>query len=233
VKQGFQTRKAYIWPARHYASYLTGAQYPPMGQRFRLKANYDISSFPPRVQVILKALKEYGIILADNGASWFISGTLDSRWNDTEMHSMTRVVGADFEAIDESSLMASTTSAEVKNATSTVPSGATAPAGWVSVISKNSGKCMGVVGASKISAATIEQATCVNGLHQEFSFAQVTGGYKITIRNSGLALDVRGASLADGALLQQYAWHGGSNQIWKLVKTADGYYEIVDTSSNK
>lgn len=229
-----QSRAAYIWPARHYASSLTGAQYPPLGQRFRLKANYDISSFPPHVQVILKALKEYGMILADNGGAWFITGTLDSRWNDSEMHAMTRVIGADFEAVNESSLMMSTSSAQVKTATSTAPTPG-APAGWVNVVSKNSGKCMGVVGASKAAAATMEQATCVNGLHQEFSFTQVTGGYKVTVRNSGQALDVRGGPsiAADGALLQQYTWNGGANQIWKLVKTADGYYEIVATSSNK
>lgn len=72
-----QTRKAYVWPARHFASTLTGQQYPPMGQRFRLRADFDISSFLPQIRVILSALKKYGMILADNGSAWYISGAPD------------------------------------------------------------------------------------------------------------------------------------------------------------
>jgi hypothetical protein len=100
-----QTRRKYIWPARHYASSLTGTQYPPMGQRFRLKAGFDISGFSARNQVILKALKKYGMILADNGSSWFISGTPDSRWYNDDLHQLSNIKGSDFEAVDESSLM--------------------------------------------------------------------------------------------------------------------------------
>ena len=98
-----QTRRAYIWPARHYASSLTGVQYPPMGQRFRLKAGYDISGFSPQVQVILLAFKKYGMILADNGASWYISGAPDERWDNDVLHELHSVIGNDFEAVDESS----------------------------------------------------------------------------------------------------------------------------------
>src|SRR5512139_1526841 len=76
-----KTRKAYVWPARHYASSLTSLTYPPMGQRFRLKAGFDVSGFSQEVQVILRALKTYGVILADNGSAWFISGVPDERWN--------------------------------------------------------------------------------------------------------------------------------------------------------
>ena len=77
-----------------------------MGQRFRLKAGFNISGFAPEVQVILKALKKYGMILADNGSAWFISGVPDSRWNnDTLVNQLKLVKGSDFEAIDESSLM--------------------------------------------------------------------------------------------------------------------------------
>jgi hypothetical protein len=101
-----QTRKAFVWPARHYASSLTGLNYPPMGQRFRLKANFDISRFSPEVQVILRALKRYGMILADNGSSWYISGAPDPGWNnDVLVSELGQVKGSDFEAIDESSLM--------------------------------------------------------------------------------------------------------------------------------
>ena len=101
-----KTRKEFIWPARHYASNLTGLNYPPMGQRFRLKADFDISGFSPTVQVILTALKRYGMILADNGSAWFISGVPDSRWNnDVLVGELAQVKGSDFEAVDESSLM--------------------------------------------------------------------------------------------------------------------------------
>jgi len=101
-----QTRREFIWPARHYASSLTGLNYPPMGQRFRLKAEFDISGFSPEVQVILRALKKYGMILADNGAPWYISGVPDERWNnDILVNELRWVKGSDFEAVDESSLM--------------------------------------------------------------------------------------------------------------------------------
>ena len=101
-----QTRNAFIWPARHKASSLAGTNYPPMGQRFRLKASVDIATFGPNVQVILRALKKYGMFLADNGSSWFLSGAPDPRWDDNELHQLGRLTGADFEAVDESALMA-------------------------------------------------------------------------------------------------------------------------------
>jgi len=101
-----QTRRAYVWPARHYASSLTGANYPPMGKRFRLKTDFDISGFSEEMQVILRALKKYGMILADNGSAWYISGAPDPRWdNDVLVSEMSRVTGSDFEAVDETSLM--------------------------------------------------------------------------------------------------------------------------------
>ena len=109
-----QTRKAYVWPARHYASNETGSQYPPMGQRFRLKASYDISGFSPEVQVILQAMKTYGIILADNGSHWYISGVPDERWDNEMLHEMDVVHGSDFEAVDVSSLMLDPDSGQVK-----------------------------------------------------------------------------------------------------------------------
>lgn len=95
-----QSRREFVWPARHYASTLTGTQYPRMGERFRLKANYDISSYPADVQVILRAMKKYGIIMADNGSAWYISGKPDSRWNDTNLRSFSRLLGENFEAVD-------------------------------------------------------------------------------------------------------------------------------------
>jgi len=112
-----QTKKEFLWPARHYASNLTGPQYPPMGQRFRLKSDYDISQFSTEVQVILRALKKYGMILADNGSPWFISGVPDPRWNnDVLVNELKMVKGSHFEAIDVSSLIADPDSAQIKQA---------------------------------------------------------------------------------------------------------------------
>lgn len=100
-----QTRRAYDWPARHYASSLTGAQYPAMGQRFRLRAGFDVSAFPVEAQVILRAMKKYGLIVADNGSAWYISGAPDERWNNDNLARLGSVVGSDFEAVDDAVFM--------------------------------------------------------------------------------------------------------------------------------
>lgn len=100
------TQQAYVWPARHFASDITDPTYPPMGTRFRLRADFDISGFSYPVQVILQALKTYGMILADNGAPWFISGAPNENWdNDVLVTELRQLTGADFEAVDTSSLM--------------------------------------------------------------------------------------------------------------------------------
>ncbi len=111
-----QTRRAYVWPATHYASSLTGAKYPPMGQRFRLRADFDISGFSPENRVILRALQEYGMMLADNGSAWFISGAPDDRWDNNALRELRRVHGSDFEAVDVSALESSPGSGAVKPA---------------------------------------------------------------------------------------------------------------------
>jgi hypothetical protein len=100
-----QTQDTYVWPGRHEASSLTGAQYPPMGARFRLKSSFDISKFSATNQIILTALQRYGMLLADNGSSWFISGAPDSRWDNDDLHALTTISGSNFEAVDVSTLM--------------------------------------------------------------------------------------------------------------------------------
>jgi hypothetical protein len=99
-----KTQSNHIWPARHDASKITDPRYPPMGVRFRLRADFDISGFSKSNQVILTALKRYGMILADNGGPWFLSGLTDPRWSDDDLHLLTNVKGSDFEAVDESDL---------------------------------------------------------------------------------------------------------------------------------
>jgi hypothetical protein len=95
-----RTRRAYVSPASHWASDSNDPHLLPMGARLRLRHDFDISSFDPDVQVILTALKAYGLILADNGSDWFISGAPDDRWNDDILHQLTRVKGKDLEVVE-------------------------------------------------------------------------------------------------------------------------------------
>lgn len=107
-----QTQRAFVWPARHFASDLTDSDFPPMGQRFRLRADFDMSEFDPAVQVILRAMQRYGLILADNGSPWYISGVPDERWDNDLLRQLGRMTGSDFEAVDSSALMIDPDSAE-------------------------------------------------------------------------------------------------------------------------
>jgi hypothetical protein len=100
-----RTQRAYVYPARHFASSDTNPDLPPMGMRVRLRASYDISGFPADCRVILQALKTYGMIVADNGSSWFISGASDPRFNDDSLHQLGRVTGADFEVVQTGPLV--------------------------------------------------------------------------------------------------------------------------------
>jgi len=94
------TQKGFIFPATHYASSSTDPSLPPMGLRVRLKKSYDLSRFHGQSLVILKALKTYGMIVADNGSSWYITGAADPRWNDDDLNQMKSVPGSAFEAVD-------------------------------------------------------------------------------------------------------------------------------------
>jgi hypothetical protein len=99
-----ETRRAYVYPARHYASNSSDPALPPMGLRIRLKAGVNIASFPRQARVVLRALQRYGMILADNGSPWYVSGAPSPRWNNDALHALGRLTGADFEVVDTSSL---------------------------------------------------------------------------------------------------------------------------------
>lgn len=94
------SQRGYVDPARHFASSSTNPSLPPMGLRVRLKAGKDVSKFPPEVQVILNALKTYGMIVADNGSNWYVSGAPDPRWNDQNLATLSQIKGSDFEVVD-------------------------------------------------------------------------------------------------------------------------------------
>jgi hypothetical protein len=99
-----RSRRAYVYPARHFASDLTDRDLPPMGLRLRLKRGFDVSGFPRQPRVVLKALKRYGMIVADNGSDWFISGAPSKGWNNDDLHRLHDVPGRAFEVVDTSSL---------------------------------------------------------------------------------------------------------------------------------
>jgi hypothetical protein len=111
-----QNTDSYIWPARHLTSGTPGmiTNIPPMGARFRLKASFNISRFDPKMRVILQAMKTYGIIVADNGADWYVSGAPDERWDNDMLHTLDVLTGDDFEAVDVSSLMVNSNSSQAK-----------------------------------------------------------------------------------------------------------------------
>ena len=99
-----RTRRAFIYPARHFASNLTDPDLPAMGQRLRLERGFDISRFPPQSRVVLTALKRYGMILADNGSSWYLSGAPSRGWDNGDLRSLHGVPGSAFEVVDSSRL---------------------------------------------------------------------------------------------------------------------------------
>jgi hypothetical protein len=99
-----RTRRAYIYPARHFASSLTDPSVPPMGLRVRLKASFEVSRYPRQARIVLIALKRYGMIVADNGANWYITGAPNKGWSNDQLHSLGQVKGSNFEVVDTSSL---------------------------------------------------------------------------------------------------------------------------------
>ena len=94
-----RTRRAYVFPARHFASDLTDPSLPPMGLRLRLKGSYPIAGFPRQARIVLQALKEYGLIVADNGSDWFISGAPHPEWSNDQLHTLGEVPGSAFEVV--------------------------------------------------------------------------------------------------------------------------------------
>ncbi len=99
-----RTRAAYIYPARHFASSSTDPSLPPMGLRVRLRASVSLAGLPRQAEVVAVALKRYGMLLADNGSPWYISGAPDRRWNNDALHLLGRLRGQDFEVVDTRAL---------------------------------------------------------------------------------------------------------------------------------
>jgi hypothetical protein len=93
------TRSAFVWPARHFASTDPSPSLPPMGLRVRLKKSVSLRGLPPQARIVAQAMKAYGLILADNGSPWYVSGAPDPRWSNDELHALGRLRGSDFEVV--------------------------------------------------------------------------------------------------------------------------------------
>ncbi|MBN2386261.1 MAG: hypothetical protein JXB85_04520 [Anaerolineales bacterium] len=104
-----------LWPARHLTSNDDSPAIPPLGARFRLRAGYDVSGFPPELQILLRSMQVYGIVLADNGSAWYVSGAPDERWDNDLLHLLDRLTGADFEAVDTSAMMVDPDSGQARS----------------------------------------------------------------------------------------------------------------------
>ncbi|WP_222106008.1 hypothetical protein [Catellatospora sichuanensis] len=109
-----RSRNTYVWPARHAASNSGDASLPPMGLRLRLKASVDISKMPKQARVIAEAMKKYGVIVADNGSPWYLSGAPDDRWSNDALRALKNLQGSDFEAVETAGLMADRNSGAVR-----------------------------------------------------------------------------------------------------------------------
>jgi hypothetical protein len=114
------TANYYVWPARHMAQYGSCANPVPFGARFRLKSNYNISGFSSQAQIILRAMKTYGIVLADNGSPWYVSGVPNEGWDNDALHELDIIIGNNFEAVDTTGLVIDENSGETYTATENV-----------------------------------------------------------------------------------------------------------------
>jgi hypothetical protein len=108
------TNRMYVWPARHHAGSVSDPTYPPMGARFRLKASFPITKYRTDTQVVLRAMKTYGLVLADNGSPWYFQGTSDTRWSSAMLDQLKQIPASAFEAVSTASLMADRNSGAVR-----------------------------------------------------------------------------------------------------------------------
>jgi hypothetical protein len=99
-----RTRRAYVYPARHFASSTDDPALPRMGERLRLRPSVDISSFPRQARIVLTAMRRYGLIVADNGSDWYVSGAPAAGWDNDQLHTLGRITGRDLEVVDATSL---------------------------------------------------------------------------------------------------------------------------------
>jgi hypothetical protein len=173
------TSTAFIWPARHEAGSSANPNLPPMGARFRLKASFNISTFSPQAQVVLRAMQQYGLILADNGSNWYFGGTADPSWPDALIEQLKGIPASAFEAVDESSLMIDPNSGQARQNGGTVQC-STAPgyrlvAADGGVFSFGDARFFGSTGNIRLNQPIVGMAATPDG-----------GGYWLVARDGGV-----------------------------------------------
>jgi ribosomal protein L24E len=164
-----QTDRSFVWPARHQAGGASDPNLPPMGARFRLKANFDISAFQPETQVILRAMQHYGLILADNGSNWYFGGASQDGWDNGVLDQLKSIPASAFDAVDESSLMIDPNSGQARS--QSVPTIPVAPGGGYRMVASDGGifsfgsaRFFGSTGAMRLNQPVVGMAATSDGL---------------------------------------------------------------------
>jgi hypothetical protein len=152
-----RTDKSFIWPARHQAGSASDPSLPPMGARFRLRADFDMSSYRPDTQVVLRAMQHYGLILADNGSNWYFQGEAINNWDDGFISDLKRVPASAFDAVDESSLMVDPNSGQYRGAPAVSPPATAKPA--APARPKGTAAPKGVVSPVAVTTTTVADTT--------------------------------------------------------------------------
>jgi hypothetical protein len=202
------TDDSFIWPARHEAGSADNPNLPPMGARFRLKASYNISGFSPQAQVVLRAMQQYGLILADNGSNWYFGGTADPAWPSSLVNELKEVPASEFEAVDESSLMIDPNSGQARQnggavTCSTNPGYRLAAAdGGVFTFCE---PFYGSMGGTKLAAGIVGLATTPDG-----------GGYWLAAADGGIF------SFGDAGFYGSMGGHPLNQPIVGMAATPDG-----------
>ena len=176
-----ETDTSYIWPARHEAGTASNPNLPPMGARFRLKASFDISGFSPQAQVVLRAMQQYGLILADNGSNWYFGGTADPAWPQSLVDELKEVPASAFEAVDESSLMVSPASGQARSFPGPVTGIAAPPSGsgyWLA-------DAEGAVSAHNVPSYGSMASTALNAPIEHIVSTPDGGGYWLVAADGG------------------------------------------------
>jgi hypothetical protein len=182
---------AFVLPATHWAANSTSQFAAPMGMRLRLKSSFDISSFSTANQVILQALKQYGMIMADNGSSMYISGAPDDRWSNDDLHNLTTLTASDFEVVTLGTVYTSanvptgsapTISSFTASATNPVAAGTVVTLSWTAagasyyIVSPQIGAVRGT------SAVVTPSATTTYTLYATNQFGRTTATVTVTVQ---------------------------------------------------
>jgi hypothetical protein len=205
------TDRMYVWPARHQAGSASDPTLPPMGARFRLKASFDMSGYGRDAQVVLTAMKHYGLLLADNGSNWYFQGATDSGWSDTLISQLKSVPAGAFEAVDESSLMVSPDSGQARQIVgSAATTGYRLVAGDGGVFSFGNAPYFGSMGGRPLNQPIVGMASTPSG-----------GGYWEVAADGGLF------SFGDAGFSGSMGGRPLNRPVVGMAASKAGYWEVA------